>query len=152
MSRSQFPEVESRLMLAAYFAKAMISELGQEEAMEIIGQAYQEYANDDMAELMEGASEDEERFARLVEWQRELASKRPEIRIVEASARRLAIEIHTCRNYEVYKQYGVAEVCQKYCDADFAAAKVVSPRVTLTRSKEIAYGAPYCNHCWTLED
>ena len=152
MARSEFPEVESRLRLAAFFARAMIAELGKERAMEIIARAYQEYANHDMAALVEGVAGEEERFAKLIEWQRDLASKRPEIKIIEASPRRLAVEIHTCRNYEVYKQYGVAEVCQKYCDADFAAAKVVSPRVTLTRTMEIAYGAPYCNHCWTLED
>jgi predicted ArsR family transcriptional regulator len=151
MSESRFPEAESRLKLAAHFAKAMIAELGHERAMEIIARGYQEYSNAEMAAMVEGVPESE-RFAKLIEWQRDLASQRPDMKIVEASPTRVAVEFHSCPTYEVFKSYGIAEVCQKYCDSDYESAKVVSPKVKLTRTMEIAYGAPYCNHCWTLED
>jgi hypothetical protein len=72
--------------------------------------------------------------------------------VVEESDRHIKVRFSRCPTYEVYKDYGIPEVCQKYCDGDFEAFSQIDPKIRVTREHEIAYGDSYCDHCWTLEE
>ena len=142
---------EAELELAIYFAKEFIEALGKERALEIIEKAWAEYGTESMNRRLQGVPS-EERLKALGEWFKEQGATRPDLKVVEATPKRVCIEISQCPTYEVCKNQGVPEVCQRYCDSDYVSAKAIHPKVKLVRDKEIAYGADYCNHCWVMED
>ena len=142
---------ESELELAIYFAREMISELGKEKALEIIGKAWAQYGADSLNRRLEGVAQDE-RLGALGEFFKKQLADRSDLKVIESTPKRLSIEIHNCPTYDVCEKYGVPEVCQAYCDSDYVSAKAIHPKVKLVRDREIAYGADYCNHSWVMEE
>ena len=141
---------EAELELAIDLAKVLIEELGQEKALEIMEKAWIKYGTDSMHRRLEGIHS-EDRLKALGEWFKEQGATRPDLKIVEATPKRVCIEISQCPTYEVCVKHGLPEICQKYCDSDYVVAKTIHPKVRLIRDKEIAYGADCCNHCWVME-
>ena len=141
---------EAELELAIDLAKVLLEELGQEKALEIMEKAWIKYGTDSMNRRLEGIPS-EDRLKALGEWFKEQGATRSDLKIVEATPKRVCIEISQCPTYEVYVKHGLPEICQKYCDSDYVVAKTIHPKVRLVRDKEIAYGADYCNHCWIME-
>ena len=142
---------EAELEMAIYFAKELINELGRRRALEIIEKAWTKYGINNMEQRLKGVPL-EDRLKKLGEWYKKLAANRQELRVVEATPQRVCIEISRCPTYDVCKNYGVPEICQKYCDSDYAVARTVHPKVKLVRDKEIAYSADCCNHSWVMDD
>jgi hypothetical protein len=146
-----YERAKNKVLLAIYFAREMIDELGRDKALEIIGRAYQNYSNDVFPEPYLDLPR-EERFGKFREDMRVESEKDGHFEILEESATRLAVRFNRCPYYEVYADYGIPEVCQKYCDADFEAFPRLHPKLRVTRKHEIAYGNDYCDHVWTLVD
>jgi hypothetical protein len=142
---------ETKLTLAIYFAKEFMGELGKEKALKIIEKAWAKYGADNLKSRLEGVPP-EQRLKALGEWFKAQTQNRPELKVVEATPKRLCIELSWCATWEACKKLGVPEICQKYCDSDFPAAKAIHPKVKLVRDKELAYGASVCNHCWVMEE
>ena len=145
-----YEESKSKIELAIYFAKEMIKELGKEKALEMIGKAYQNYSNDHFVEPYRDMPMDK-RFPAFKENLKAEAQRDKSFTIIEESDKHIKVKFHRCPTYEVYKDYGIPEVCQKYCDGDFEAFRKVHPKLRVTREHEIAYGDTYCDHVWTLE-
>jgi predicted ArsR family transcriptional regulator len=146
-----YERAKGKIQLAVYFAKEMIEELGKERALEIIGKAYQKFSNDTFPEPYLDIPM-EKRFQKFREDLKAKAEQEPHLTIVEDSDNHIKVRFDRCPTYEVYADYGIPEVCQKYCDGDFEAFRHVHPNIKVTREHEIAYGDAYCDHCWTLED
>jgi hypothetical protein len=146
-----YKQAENKIKLAVYFAREMIEELGRERALEIIGNAYQKYSNDHFVEPFENIPLDN-RFQAFKDDLKTKAEKAGNPVVVEESDRHIKVRFDRCPTYEVYRDYGIPEVCQKYCDGDFEAFRKVHPKLKMTREHEIAYGDAYCDHCWTLEE
>ncbi len=142
---------EARLRLALDFAEAMTEELGEEKAQEIIRKGWAKFGADNIRSRLEGVPA-EDRLAALGEWFQKQAEVRPELKVIEATPKKLSVEFSGCPVYEVCKKAGKMEVCQAYCDSDFMVTDVIHPKVKLVRDKELAYGAAICNHCWIMED
>jgi predicted ArsR family transcriptional regulator len=142
---------EKELGLAIYFAKEFINELGRDKALKVIEKAWTKYGIDYMNQRLKGTPP-EDRLKALGNWYRQQAVAREELKVVEATTKRVCIEISRCPTYDICKNQGVPEICQKYCDSDYAVARTIHPKVKLVRDKEIAHGADYCNHCWVMED
>jgi predicted ArsR family transcriptional regulator len=142
---------QSEIELAAYFFKEFVKEVGKERALDVIERAWVAYGSESMGKRLEGVPE-ERRMEALGEWYKAQAASRPELKVVEASPKRVSIEIHFCPTWDACVNLGVPEMCQRYCDSDYPAAKTIHPKVKLVRDKEIANGATYCNHTWVLED
>ena len=140
---------KDKVQLAAYFAKEMIEELGRDKALEIIGKAYQKYSNDVFPEPYLDIPM-EQRFEKFKEDLKAKAEQEKHFIIVEDSDTHIKVRFNRCPTYEVYSDYGIPEVCQKYCDGDFEAFRRVHPKLQVTREHEIAYGDAYCDHCWTI--
>jgi predicted ArsR family transcriptional regulator len=145
-----YERAKGKIQLAVYFAKEMIEELGKERALEIIGKAYQKFSNDTFPEPYLDIPM-EKRFQKFREDLKAKAEQEAHLTIVEDSDRHIKVRFDRCPTYEVYADYGIPEVCQKYCDGDFEAFRHVHPNIKVTREHEIAYGDAYCDHCWTLE-
>jgi len=145
-----YERAKNKIQLAAYFAKEMIETLGREKALEIIGKAYQNYSNDYMSEPYLDIPL-EKRFQKFKEDLKSKAEEHKHFTITEESDTHIKVMFNRCPYYEVYKDYGIPEVCQKYCDGDFEAFRKVHPRLRVTREHEIAYGDACCDHCWTME-
>ena len=129
----------------------MIEELGKERALKIIGKAYQKFSNDTFPEPYLDIPM-EKRFEKFREDLKAKAEQEAHLTIVEDSDRHIKVRFDRCPTYEVFADYGIPEVCQKYCDSDFEAFRHVHPNLKVTREHEIAYGDAYCDHCWTLEE
>jgi hypothetical protein len=148
---SEYEKAKNSVKLAVYFAKQMIAELGEEKALDIIGRAYQNYSNDHFLEPYLDVPL-EERFPKFKESLKEDAKNRDIFDIVEESDNHIKLRFNRCPTYEVYRDYGIPEVCKKYCDGDFEAFRKVHPKLKVVREHEIAYGDDYCDHCWILEE
>lgn len=145
---------EAELEVALCFAKVLIEELGKEKALALIKKGWVKVGINNQNRRFAGVPLDppEKRMKLLGEFFKNIAANRPEIKVIEASPKRVAIEISRCLTYDVCKAQGVPEVCQMYCDSDYIVAKTIHPKVKLVRDKVIAYGNDYCNHSWVLED
>ena len=146
-----YESAKNEVQLAAYFAKEMIEELGRDKALEIIGKAYQKYSNDTFPEPYIDIPL-EQRFQKFKEDLKAKAEQDKHFVILEDSDVHIKVRFNRCPTYEVYSDYGIPEVCQKYCDGDFEAFRKVHPKLRVTREHEIAYAYAYCDHCWTLEE
>ena len=146
-----YERAKGKIQLAVYFAKEMIEGLGKERALKIIGKAYQKFSNDTFPEPYLDIPM-EKRFEKFREDLKAKAEQEAHLTIVEDSDRHIKVRFDRCPTYEVYADYGIPEVCQKYCDGDFEAFRHVHPNIKVTREHEIAYGDAYCDHCWTLEE
>ncbi len=142
--------VKEQLRLAIYFAKEFMDELGKEKALEIIERAWIKYGADNWKGRLAGIPP-EDIIGTMGEWFKAQAEIRSELRVVEATPERLSIEFTQCPQYDVCKEMGVPEICQKYCDSDYGAAALMHPRLKMVRDKEIAHGAEICNHSWIME-
>lgn len=151
MKDALYKRVENELKLAVYFAKEMIQELGKERALEIIEKAYQKYSNALFSEPYINIPM-EERFIKFKENLKVESERDKSFTIVEESDKHIKVRFHRCPYYEVYRDYGIPEVCQKFCDADFEAFKEIHPKLKVTRNHEIAYGDDLCDHNWILEE
>ena len=145
---------EAELEVALCFAKSLIEELGKEKALGIIQKGWVKVGVNNQNARFVGVPLDppEGRLKALGEFFKSQTAGRPEIKVVEASPKRVAIEISRCPTYDVCKAQGVPEVCQMYCDSDYIVAKQIHPKVKMVRNKVIAYGDNLCNHTWILED
>lgn len=151
MKDALYREAENRIKLAAYFAKEMIETLGKEQAMEIIGRAYQKYSNAHFSEPYLDLPP-EERWQVFKKDLVERARENNHPIIVEESDKHVKVRFERCPAYEVYGDFGIPEVCQKYCDGDFEAFPQIHPKIKVTREHELAYGDSFCDHCWTFEE
>ena len=151
MKDALYDRVKNEIKLAVYFAKEMYEMLGRDKALEIIGQAYQHYSDDHMSEPYLDMPL-EKCFPAFKKNLKAEAERDKSFLITEESDTHIKVKFHRCPYYEVYKDFGIPEVCQKFCDADFGAFRKVHPNLHLTREHEIPRGDGYCDHCWTLEE
>jgi hypothetical protein len=139
----------NNLRLALCFAKQFIAELGQERALDIMEKAWARYGTDNWKSRLEGVPP-EEVLRAMAEWFKAQAAFRPELKVVEATKQCLRIEFTRCPTYDVCKEMGVPEVCQRYCDSDYNVIPLMYPQIKLVRDNELAHGADCCNHCWVM--
>jgi hypothetical protein len=146
-----YEKAKERVELAAYFAKEMIEELGQNKALAIIEKAYHKYSTNRFAGPYQSLPPDE-RFAAFKAKVRAEQQESQSFDIIAETDTSIKVRFHRCAVYEVFRDFGIPEVCQKYCDADFVAFPELHPKMRITREHEIAYGDEYCDHHWFLED
>ena len=142
---------KERLRLAIYFAREFMEALGKEKALDIIEKAWVKYGADNWKGRL-GDVPPQDTLKAIGDWFQAQEKVRPELKVVEATPKRLCIEIEKCPTYDICKEMGVPEVCQKYCDSDYGSAPLLHPKIKMVRDKELAYGADLCNHCWVMEE
>jgi hypothetical protein len=145
---------EKELEVALCFAQAAIEDLGRQKALEIIKKGWIKVGTNNQKSRFAGVPQDppEGRLEALGEFFKKAAADRSEVKVVEASPNRVAIEISRCPTYDACNAKGLPEVCQMYCDSDYVVAREIHPRLKMVRDKVIAYGDTLCNHTWVLEE
>ena len=143
--------VREQLRLAIYFAKEFMDVLGKEKALEIIEKAWTKYGADNWKARL-GDVPPEDILKVMGDWYKEQEKVRPELKVIEATPKRLCIEYTKCPYYDACKEAGAPEICQRYCDSDYPSAALLHPKMKMVRDKELAYGAEICNHCWVMEE
>lgn len=118
-----YERVKGELKLAVFFAKEMIEKLGKDRALDIIGRTYQNYSKDHMPEPYLDIPMDE-RFPKFKENLKAEAERDKNFVVTEESDNHIKVRFHRCPYYEVYRDYGMPEVCQKFCDGDFEAFRI----------------------------
>ena len=146
-----YQKAKNEVQLAIYFAREMIDELGKEKALEIIGRAYQKYSNDTFVEPYLDVPL-EKRFHKFKAGLRAEAERDKHFTVVDETDTHISVRFNRCPYHEVYSDYGIPEVCQKFCDGDYEAFRTLHPKLRVTRAHEIAYGDGFCDHRWTLEE
>ena len=136
--------------LAVYFARQFIEELGKEKALEILGHAFEKYLEDVLSKRVEGVPL-EKRMEKWGEQARQNAEEMPWFEVVTCTDKEVAVKMTRCTSHQIFAENGLTEVCQRYCDADFAVANVIHPNMRLIRTKSLAFGDCCCNHRWVLE-
>jgi hypothetical protein len=137
--------------MAAYFAKQLIEELGKEKALEILSRAFEKYTESNIKKALEGVPL-EKRFEEWGERMERNAQNQHWIRVETCMDKEIAVKVTSCAAHQIFSENGLTEVCQKYCDSDFATAKLIHPKARLILTKRLAYGDDHCNHRWVLED
>jgi len=139
--------LRNRYELASYFYKAARNELGQERALEVMGEGWTGWACDQMARFARGVPKnDMATFAGRIK-----KANTIDVEVEQETDDRLNIKVTRCLHYEVLKDLGVPELCVVYCDSDYEAARAYNPRMAMTRQHEIARGHPICDHKWCME-
>jgi len=134
--------------LAVTLAKAFISELGEERALAIIGQAFETIQVNAAKQLAEelGSNTLE---ALAGHYQRQ-AAENDHLEVLEVTDRRIALRITRCRAWEAFQHLGAPELCRLYCDSDHTYIRAFNPRMRLARTQTIAGGDSCCDHVWEI--
>ncbi len=145
---TRFDELVSQYRWAVAITKEMIEEVGKERALAVASRAIvhsqKEYARD-LADKY-GATFDGFRT-----WLREEARGVGSMEILKEGENFVATRFARCPAFEALKLLGLPELCDVYCDSDYAFAKAFSPHLRLERTKTIAGGDDCCDHAWHWE-
>ena len=150
MRREVIEELKTRYELAAFFAKAVIEELGEERAMEIIRKGFEAYH----ADLME---KDKKALGgnSWEHWKKRLSApsdrRATDLTVVEADDEAIKVRVTDCLHLEAFRELGVPRVCRAYCESDYSAARGFNEKMYMTREHTLAHGDDYCDHVWHYE-
>jgi len=59
------------------------------------------------------------------------------------------VKYRRCLFYEIFRDFGLEDFVPIYCQTDYTTASGISPDIEFSRTRSIAGGAAYCDHCWT---
>ncbi len=142
-------EIEARIL--APLVEAFAAEFGRERVLEVARRVIVEIARAQGRELAEKAGADDLRtFAATKEpWTRNGAL---EIEVLRENDREYDFNVTRCRYAEMYRALGIPELgALLSCNRDFALGGGFNPRMTLTRTRTIMEGAPYCDFRYRME-
>jgi hypothetical protein len=136
--------------LAAYFARELIEELGEEEALPILKRAFDNLQVQNARDLVEKLGDNS--FEAYAQHLRKLAEDSDSLQIYEVTDREVKTKITRCPAWEAFSHLGLPQLCHLYCESDHPYIKAFNPNMKLVRTKVIAYGDEYCDHIWALEE
>ena len=136
-------EIEVRVV--APLIRAMMREIGEDRALELLREVIAGLARDAGADLaLELGEASLTAFASAIErWK---AGGALEIEMLESSPERLEFNVTRCKYAEMYQTLGLADLGGSLsCCRDFALIEGFDPGVTLTRTQTILEGATHCD-------
>lgn len=141
-------EIEAKIV--GPLLRAFAAELGQERALEIVGQVIRELARHggrDLAHVLGETTLDA--FAQtLARWRENDAL---EIEVLEQTPEKLSFNVTRCRYAEMYHALGLADLgASLSCQRDYALAQGFNPAIQLERTQTIMEGASYCDFRFRL--
>ncbi|GAB4333460.1 MAG: L-2-amino-thiazoline-4-carboxylic acid hydrolase [Candidatus Abyssubacteria bacterium] len=76
-----------------------------------------------------------------------------EYEVLEANSTRISLNVTRCKFAEMYDQLGMRDLGYLLsCGRDFAMIEGFNPKITLTRSRTIMQGDPFCDFRFELRD
>ena len=142
-------EVEARILKP--MLDAMGEAFGREKALKVMRNTIVSIAEEQGAELANRMGGDSlQHFAESLEfWKMDNAL---EIDVLEQTEQAFEFNVTRCRYAELYEELGIRELGKSLsCARDFALIKGFNPAVSLSRTKTIMDGAPYCDFRYRKE-
>ena len=143
---------EIEALIAAPLIKAFMEEFGRERTLEVAGEAVKALARQmgGFLKMMAGG-DSMEHFQKAMSLFSQGGSQEAET--VEATPRKLAINITRCKYAEMYREHGLEEFGYLLsCGRDFALMEGFNPKMRFTRTQTIMEGAPFCDFRFSMED
>ena len=138
---------KERFEMAAYFARAVMEELGEERAMAVISKAYEAYHIDQVEAFKREKGENS--WELWIERLRIAAEHPTTVKgLTEVTDEHCAMRVSDCLVLEAWRELGVPQVCLAYCDSDYAMARSYNGGMSVTREHELARGDDHCDHVW----
>lgn len=136
-------EIEARIL--APLVRAVIAELGEARALELLRETVRGLAREGGAALAESIGQASlTAFATCLDRWSEGGAL--EIEVLENSPERLEFNVRRCRYAEMYQALGLGDLGSSLsCVRDFALVEGFSPLIRLTRTQTIMEGAPFCD-------
>jgi hypothetical protein len=136
-------EIEAQIV--GPLIRAVIAELGETKALELVRGVITELARNSGAALAQALGEATlTAFAHGLDRWKEGGAL--EIDVLEQSPERLSFNVTRCRYAEMYRALGLADLgASLSCQRDFALVEGFSPDISLTRTQTIMQGAPHCD-------
>ena len=135
--------------MAAFVARELITELGAERGMGIIGRALDAMMTRQGTQLATRLGSNE--FAAFAAHLKTWAARDDTWQVLTDEPDQLAIRITRCPNFEAFVALGLQEVGRRYYEADWAYAAGFNPRLRLTRPQSIAEGDEVMIDIWTMD-
>jgi hypothetical protein len=136
-------EIEAKIV--GPLVRALIAELGQEKALELVRRVISDLARQSGQELARALGEATLTvFADSLE--RWCEGGALEIELLERSPERLSFNVTRCRYAEMYRALGLADLGSSLsCQREFALVQGFNPAIQLTRTQTIMQGATHCD-------
>jgi len=151
LSEERFKQAEEKWGLIADLYEELAKEIGEKRALDIASRALLANLKRNISSYLEGL-EGKARFEAWIRRAQENAKNNPYHEVVKVTPSMVCTKVTRCGAEESIRGRGLLELCRRYCDSDFEAAKTIHPNVKLVRDKTIAQGDPYCNHCWVWQE
>ena len=141
-------EIEARIV--GPLVRAFASQLGNDQALAIVGEVVRELARQSGRELARLLGEQSlEAFAQSLGRWRENGAL--EIDILEQTPEQLSFNVTRCRYAEMYRDLGLADLgASLSCQRDYALAEGFNPAIQLVRTQTIMEGASHCDFRFRL--
>ncbi len=136
-------EIEAEIV--GPLVRAMVAEIGQSRALDLVRGVISELARQSGAGLAQTIGDASlSAFAQSLDlWKEEGAL---EIDLLEKTPDRLSFNVTRCRYAEMYQTLGLGDLgASLSCQRDFALIEGFNPRISLTRTQTIMQGAPFCD-------
>jgi hypothetical protein len=136
-------EIEARII--GPLIRAVIGEVGEARALELVRDVIADLARQSGAELARALGEASlDAFARGLDRWKEGGAL--EIDVLEQSPERLSFNVTRCRYAEMYRALGLGDLgFSLSCQRDFALVEGFNPAIALTRTQTLMQGAPFCD-------
>ena len=143
-------EIEARIV--GPLVRAFASQLGNDQALAIVGEVVRELARQSGGELARLLGEQSlEAFAQSLGRWRENGAL--EIDILEQTPEKLTFNVTRCRYAEMYRDLGLADLgASLSCQRDYALAEGFNPAIQLVRTQTIMGGASHCDFRFRLAE
>ena len=142
-------EIEARI--AGPLIKAVMAEVGEERALEIVQEVIVSLAKESgetLRQLAGGGSLED--FAKgMSSWSQDDAVTSD---LLEFSPEKISMNTTRCRYAEMYGELGMADLgFALSCARDFALVEGFNPKIKLERTQTIMEGADHCDFRFTLQ-
>jgi fumarate reductase iron-sulfur subunit len=143
---------EIEALIAAPLIKAFMEAFGREETLGVVEKVIKSLARQ-MGEFLKTVSGGDS----LEHLQKAMTlfsqGGAHEIELLEASPKKVAMNITRCRYAEMYREHGLQELgVLLSCGRDFALMEGFNPRIRFTRTQTIMEGAPFCDFRFSTEE
>ena len=142
---------EIEALIAAPLIKAFIEEFGRERTLEVTEKVIKSLARQmgERLKVMTGG-DTLEHFEKAVP----IFGQGPDHEeILEATPRKLSINVFRCKYAEMYRKHGLEDVGYLLsCGRDYALMEGFNPKIRFVRTQTVMEGAPFCDMRYSFEE
>jgi hypothetical protein len=133
--------------MGIHFIKALLKEGDEEFARRVAERAFKNYVSETWGKIFDGLDH-ADRVRRFRGIMKDASQNNPDIEISSESNGHIETLTRACGAESVYREYGLSEYFQLFCDQDFNIGHMIGPNGTLKRPSTLPDGDKNCRHIW----